>query len=111
MNRVRRLLPLLGCVLLGCVLLTLYAPGGVLRRNEPPGPLAWSPFDLAGSINDTQNRLRRHPDDAAVWASLGDLYLEQARRTADAAYYAKAQGLSSVPCGCPRATASRTSTP
>ncbi|MEV0998691.1 tetratricopeptide repeat protein [Nonomuraea sp. NPDC050202] len=92
MNRVRRLLPLLGCVLLGCVLLTLYAPEGVLRRDEPPGPPAWSPFDLAGSIEDAQSRLRRHPDDAAVWASLGDLYLEQARRTADAAYYAKAQG-------------------
>ncbi|MFC5835902.1 tetratricopeptide repeat protein [Nonomuraea insulae] len=93
MSRVRRLLPLLGCVLLGCVLLTLYAPGGVLRRDEPPpGPVAWSPYELAGSIEAAQNRLRGQPDDAAVWASLGNLYLEQARRTADAAYYDKAQG-------------------
>jgi tetratricopeptide (TPR) repeat protein len=67
MSRVRRLLPLLGCVLLGCVLLTLYAPGGVLRRDEPPpAPASWSPYDLSGSI--------------------------QARRTTDTAYYVRAQG-------------------
>ncbi|GAA3561121.1 tetratricopeptide repeat protein [Nonomuraea rosea] len=93
MSRVRRLLPLLGCVLLGCVLLTLYAPGGPLRRDEPPpAPAGWSPYDLAGSIEAAQTRLRRHPDDAAVWAALGTMYLEQARRTADTAYYGKAQG-------------------
>ncbi|MEV4179438.1 tetratricopeptide repeat protein [Nonomuraea sp. NPDC049709] len=93
MSRVRRLLPLLGCVLLGCVLLTLYAPEGVLRRDEPPPALAsWSPYDLAGSIEAAQRRLRRHPDDAAVWASLGHMYLEQARRTTDTAYYDKAKG-------------------
>ncbi|WP_084773244.1 tetratricopeptide repeat protein [Nonomuraea candida] len=91
MSRVRRLLPLLGCVLLGCVLLTLYAPGGLLRRDEPPpGPVGWPPYDLAGSIEAAQHRLRRNPDDAAVWASLGTMYLEQARRTSDAAYYGKA---------------------
>ncbi|MEV4086473.1 hypothetical protein AB0J43_40055, partial [Nonomuraea fuscirosea] len=84
--------PLLGCVLLGCVLVTLFAPGGLLRRDEPPpAPAGWSPYDLAGSIQAVQVRLRRHPDDAAAWASLGDMYLKQARRTADTAYYAKAQ--------------------
>ncbi|MFG1685446.1 tetratricopeptide repeat protein [Nonomuraea sp. NPDC049269] len=93
MSSVRRLLPLLGCVLLGCVLLTLYTPGGLLRRDEPPhAPAGWSPYDLAGSIEAAQTRLRRQPDDAAVWASLGGMYLEQARRTTDTAYYAKAQG-------------------
>ncbi|WP_406311837.1 tetratricopeptide repeat protein [Streptosporangium sp. NBC_01639] len=93
MSRVRRLLPLLGCVLLGCVLLTLYAPGGRLRRDEPPPvPAGWSPYDLAESIEAAQLRLRRHPDDAAVWASLGNMYLEQARRTTDPAYYQRAQG-------------------
>jgi tetratricopeptide (TPR) repeat protein len=87
------LLPLLGCVLLGCVLLTLYAPGGLLRRDEPPpAPAGWSPYDLARSIEAAQTHLRRHPDDAAVWASLGNMYLERARRTTDTAYYGKAQG-------------------
>ncbi|MEO3796725.1 tetratricopeptide repeat protein [Nonomuraea sp. B10E15] len=86
-------MPLLGCLLLGCVLLALYAPGGALRRDEPtPRQAGWSPHDLAGSIEDAQNRLRRHPDDAAAWAGLGFLYLEQARRTADGAYHAKAKG-------------------
>ncbi|PRX70625.1 tetratricopeptide repeat protein [Nonomuraea fuscirosea] len=93
MSRLRRLPPLLGCVLLGCVLVTLFAPGGLLRRDEPPpAPAGWSPYDLAGSIQAVQVRLRRHPDDAAAWASLGDMYLKQARRTADTAYYAKAEG-------------------
>ncbi|MGR6917935.1 tetratricopeptide repeat protein [[Actinomadura] parvosata] len=93
MNRVRRLLPLLGCVLLGCALLILYAPGGLLRRAEPPAVAAgWSPYDLAGSIEAAQAHLRRRPGDAAVWAGLGGMYLEQARRTSDAAYYGKAEG-------------------
>ncbi|TDD11935.1 tetratricopeptide repeat protein [Nonomuraea deserti] len=93
MSRTRRLPPLLGCVLLGGVLLALYAPGGVLRRDEPPpGPAGRSPYDLSGSIEDAQDRLRHRPDDAAIWASLGLLYLEQGRRTADGAYYGKAQG-------------------
>ncbi|MGW4799995.1 tetratricopeptide repeat protein, partial [Nonomuraea sp. NPDC004297] len=92
MSRVRRLLPLLGCVLLGCVLLTLYAPDGILPRDEPPPePVVWSPYDLSVSIEVAQNRLRGHPNDAAVWASLGHLYLEQARRTSDSAYHAKAE--------------------
>src|SRR5262245_34692894 len=90
---VRRLLPMLGCVLLGCVVLTLYAPDGIMRREEPPpAPSDWSPYDLAGSIEDVQNRLRRHPGDDALWARLGHLYLEQAGRTTDTAYHDKARG-------------------
>ncbi|MEV4583226.1 tetratricopeptide repeat protein [Nonomuraea jabiensis] len=92
MSRVRRSLPVLGCVLLGCALLVLFAPGGALRHDEPPpGPVKWSPYDLAGSIEDAQERLRHQPDDAATWASLGLFYLEQARRTTNITYYGKAR--------------------
>lgn len=90
MTRIRRLLPLLACALLGGALLALFAPGGLLRGNEPPPrPAGRSPeayIDLA------QEHLRRHPDDAATWASLGHAYLEQARGSGDTAYHGKAQG-------------------
>ncbi|NUP61453.1 MAG: hypothetical protein HOW71_04665, partial [Nonomuraea sp.] len=92
MTRVRILLPLLGCALLGCVLLALFAPGGVLRRDGEPPPEGREPYDPAGRIGAAQEHLRRHPDDAATWAGLGGAYLEQARRTADVAYYGKAEG-------------------
>jgi tetratricopeptide (TPR) repeat protein len=93
MNRVRRLLPLLGCVLLGGLLLGLFAPGGLLRPDErPPEPTGRASYDLAGSIEAAQEHLRHHPGDAAAWASLGHFNLEQARRTGDIAYYGRAQG-------------------
>ncbi|MEV0236719.1 hypothetical protein [Nonomuraea sp. NPDC050786] len=98
MTHVRRLLPLLSCLLLGCTLLTLFAPGGVLRRDDGPPPRVegrpkgWSPYELSEYIEDAQEHLRHHPDDAATWASLGGVYLEQARRSADVTYYGKAQG-------------------
>ncbi|RBQ15091.1 hypothetical protein DP939_37455 [Spongiactinospora rosea] len=93
MSHLRRSLPLLTCALLGCALLVLFAPGGVLRRGEPPtGGAGRSPYDLTGSIEAAQDHLRRHPGDAAAWASLGRFCLEQARRTADFSYYGKAEG-------------------
>ncbi|MFI0419167.1 tetratricopeptide repeat protein [Spongiactinospora sp. 9N601] len=93
MIHLRRSLPLLTCALLGCALLVLFAPGGVLRRGEPPaGQAGRSPYDLTGSIEAAQEYLRRRPGDAAAWASLGRFCLEQARRTSDIAYYGKAEG-------------------
>ncbi|MFG1706240.1 tetratricopeptide repeat protein [Nonomuraea sp. M3C6] len=92
MTHVRRFLPLAGCALLGCVLLALFAPGGLLRRDEPPERARWSPYGLSVFIDDAQRYLRRQPDDAPAWAELGGAYLEQARRTGDVTYYGKAQG-------------------
>ncbi|MDI3407995.1 tetratricopeptide repeat protein [Streptomyces cavernicola] len=46
--------------------------------------------DLAALIGDREAHLRRHPADEESWAVLGSAYVEQARRTADLAYLAKA---------------------
>lgn len=43
-------------------------------------------------IDARESHLRRHPEDAESWAVLGTAYVEQARRTADTAFYAKADG-------------------
>lgn len=92
MTRVRRHLPLLACALLGCILLALFAPGGLLRESDPPPELPRrSPYDLTVFIDETQEYLSRHPDDSQTWAGLGNAYLEQARRTTDVTYYGKAQ--------------------
>lgn len=47
---------------------------------------------LAASIQNAQDRLRRVPDDHTTWAGLGAAYVEQARVTANPAYYPQAQG-------------------
>ncbi|MGW0802418.1 tetratricopeptide repeat protein [Nonomuraea sp. NPDC002799] len=91
MTRVRRILPLLGCALLGCLVLALFAPGGPLRQDDPPA--RWTPYELSAFIVDMQRHLRRHPADAPTWAQLGGAYLEQARRTGDVTYYGKAHGV------------------
>lgn len=43
------------------------------------------------AVKQTQDRLRRNPQDAQAWARLGAAYVEQARITADPTYYGKAQ--------------------
>jgi tetratricopeptide (TPR) repeat protein len=93
MTRVRILLPLLGCVLLGCTLLALFAPGGLLRRDEPPPtPPQRSAYSPDAYIDLAQAHLRRYPGDRRTWADLGSAYLDLARRTGDSALYDKAQG-------------------
>ncbi|MEV0349290.1 hypothetical protein AB0H88_26230 [Nonomuraea sp. NPDC050680] len=93
MRRVRKALPLLGCVLLGCALLAWFAPGAWLRRDEPPPtPPRRTAYEPAAFIDQAQDHLRRHPGDARTWADLGGAYLEQARRTGDPALYGKAEG-------------------
>ena len=47
---------------------------------------------LSASIQQARERLRRLPAADATWASLGSLYVEQARATADPSYYTQAQG-------------------
>ncbi|MEV4470893.1 tetratricopeptide repeat protein [Nonomuraea salmonea] len=92
MKRVRLVLPLLGCVLVACALMAMYAPTGLLRQEEPPpGPVGWTPHDLPDGIEAAQRRLSRHPGDAADWANLGHLYLRQALRTAETSFHAKAE--------------------
>ncbi|MBG0854892.1 tetratricopeptide repeat protein [Streptomyces spinoverrucosus] len=47
--------------------------------------------DLAVLIGERRAHLRTHPKDARSWAVLGAAYVEQGRRTADAAHYPTAE--------------------
>ncbi|WP_283139670.1 tetratricopeptide repeat protein [Rhizohabitans arisaemae] len=57
---------------------------------RPGGRL--SAKDLPNLITAAQARLKNVPQDAETWARLGSAYIEQARITADPAYYPKADG-------------------
>jgi tetratricopeptide (TPR) repeat protein len=67
------------------------APGlaPVARTGAVP---AGSAARLAVNIAAAQKRLRRLPGDWVTWAELAAGYVQQARLTADASYYAKADG-------------------
>ncbi|MGW2402815.1 tetratricopeptide repeat protein [Kitasatospora sp. NPDC001664] len=68
-------------------------PGGRAGSGtgvRPPAA-APSPTDPLGrAIAADQQRLRALPEDAGTWARLGSEYVEQARLTADSAYYPRA---------------------
>ncbi|MEH0578378.1 MULTISPECIES: tetratricopeptide repeat protein [Streptomyces] len=97
--RRRRLLvgSLVGCLVLGGGALMSW-PGGepAVRRAPAPAPGAQAGTavragvpaglsDLAALIVQRESRVRTHPKDARSWAVLGTAYVEQGRRTADAA--------------------------
>ncbi|MFI6442081.1 tetratricopeptide repeat protein [Streptomyces sp. NPDC050759] len=89
-----------GCAVLGTALMLLPPERTATRSPAPaPGAQALSAVaagvpaalpDLAALIGARESHLRRHPEDAESWAVLGTAYVEQARRTADPAFYAKA---------------------
>ncbi|MDN0197126.1 tetratricopeptide repeat protein [Streptomyces sp. S.PNR 29] len=90
-----------GCVALGGVLVLLpwertQAPSAAkgtaaqTRSAVTTGVPAALP-DLAALIGEQRVRVRRHPESARSWAVLGAAYVEQGRRTADPAYYPKAE--------------------
>ncbi|MDQ0796121.1 lipopolysaccharide assembly protein LapB [Streptomyces sp. B1I3] len=78
-------------------------PDGAERAVPPrPGPVAraeaaaaaGSPAalsDLTALIGDRQRWVETHPSDAPSWAVLGTAFVEWGRRSADAAYYARAE--------------------
>lgn len=90
-----------GCLVLGGTLMVLPlrppgpkapappAPGAQARAAVTTGVAATLP-DLAALIGERETHLRRHPRDAESWAVLGAAYVEQGRRTAEPAYYPKA---------------------
>ncbi|MET8075871.1 tetratricopeptide repeat protein [Streptomyces sp. NPDC005303] len=90
-----------GCAVLGAALMLLPAERTVTRAPAPaPGAQALTAVaagvpaalpDLAALIDEREAHLRRHPEDAESWAVLGTAYVEQGRRTADTAFYAKAE--------------------
>lgn len=91
-----------GCVVLGGVLVLLPSTGPGGAPPPSPGPVARAMTavgagapaalpDLAALIGDRETHLRAHPRDDQSWAVLGTAYAEQARRTATAAYFPKAE--------------------
>lgn len=69
---------------------------------RPPGPseraasavgmgAPASATDVVALVADRERWVAAHADDDASWAVLGSAYLEQARRTADSAWYPKAE--------------------
>ncbi|MFE6332740.1 tetratricopeptide repeat protein [Streptomyces sp. NPDC057806] len=90
-----------GCAVLGGVLTLLPweartgappapAPGAQALAAVTTGVPAALP-DLAVLIDERESRVREHPGDARSWAVLGAAYVELGRRTADPAYYPKAE--------------------
>jgi tetratricopeptide (TPR) repeat protein len=93
----RRLLIYVGApVLAVAAALTLVLAGGVVgggHRAAAPAPSTPVAADrLADAIARAQDRLRTLPKDWRTWAGLASAYVEQARVTANPAYYQKAEG-------------------
>ncbi|WP_406106338.1 tetratricopeptide repeat protein [Streptomyces sp. NBC_01003] len=106
----RRLSPLVKRVLIGTVAGSVVL-GGVLlvlpaspERATPPAPgsagramdaaaagATASLPDLTALIGERESYLRAHPRDDRSWAVLGAAYVERGLRTADSAYYPKAE--------------------
>jgi tetratricopeptide (TPR) repeat protein len=87
-----RLLPSVAAVA-AVVLVALVVAGLVTTPAAPPAATPQPVGDrLAAVIQQYQDRLRRIPDDPTLWAGLGAAYVEQARVSANPAYYAQAQG-------------------
>ncbi len=90
-----------GALALGGVLVLLPGGGGEAPRPAPaPAAQARGAVtagvpaalgDLSALIGDRESFLRAHPLDGVSWAVLGSAYVEQGRRTADAANWAKAE--------------------
>lgn len=97
-RRLARLLLAIGLVtaLAGGLTFGAAVIGG--RSGPPPSsdPVSAAAFEklsatsLAAGIGQLQEHLRAQPQDATGWATLGLSYVEQARLTADPAYYPKA---------------------
>ncbi|MFD5597369.1 tetratricopeptide repeat protein [Streptomyces griseorubiginosus] len=91
-----------GCAVLGTALMLLPPSGHPAPHAAAPAPGAQALTAVAGGvpaalpdlavlIRERESLVRRHPRDAASWAVLGTAYAEQGRRTADTAFYPKAE--------------------
>lgn len=90
-----------GCAVLGGVLVLLpdrgedsappaLGPAGRAAAAVGAGAPAAMP-DLAVLIGEREAHLRAHPGDDQSWAVLGSAYVERGLRTADSAYYPRAE--------------------
>ncbi|MYW66097.1 tetratricopeptide repeat protein [Streptomyces sp. SID8379] len=89
-----------GCAVLGGALALL--PGEEERPAPLPGPAGRAVIaaavgapaslpDLTALIGEREAYVRAHPRDGLSWAALGAAYVERGTRTADTAYYPKAE--------------------
>jgi tetratricopeptide (TPR) repeat protein len=85
-------------VLVGAVFLVV-SVAGFYAASQNPAAVPEQPVTataqvdpLTASITAAQQRLEEVPGDYTTWAQLGSAYVEQARVTADPAYYDKADG-------------------
>lgn len=68
------------------------APGPVARAEAATAAGAPASLsDLKALISDRQKWVETHPADAPSWAVLGSAYVERGLRSADAAYYTRAE--------------------
>ncbi|MEV1020845.1 tetratricopeptide repeat protein [Streptomyces sp. NPDC050264] len=90
-----------GCVVLGGVLVLL-PEDDAPRSSALPGPAgraviaasAGAPAslpDLTALIGEREAEVRRNPRDDRTWAALGTAYVERGTRTADSAFYPRAE--------------------
>ncbi|MBO1337746.1 tetratricopeptide repeat protein [Streptomyces sp. VRA16 Mangrove soil] len=91
---------LAGCLVLGGVLVML--PDDEPAPAPLPGPAGRAVIaaavgapaslpDLTALIGERETYLRTHPRDGLSWAALGAAYVERGSRTAETAYYPKAE--------------------
>jgi tetratricopeptide (TPR) repeat protein len=90
-----------GCAVLGGVLMLLPSERTQVRAPAPaPGAQAHAAVvagvpaalpGLAALIGEREARVRAHPEDARSWAVLGTAYVERGLRSADPAYYPRAE--------------------
>ncbi|MFF3951636.1 tetratricopeptide repeat protein [Streptomyces sp. NPDC001890] len=91
-----------GAVLVTGAVVAVPEDGKKASRPPVPGPVsralaataAGAPAslsDLTALIGDRQQWVGAHPSDAGAWATLGAAYVEWGRRSADTAYYGRAE--------------------
>ncbi|WP_406160545.1 tetratricopeptide repeat protein [Streptomyces sp. NBC_01005] len=91
-----------GAVLVTGAVVAVPEDGKKASRPPVPGPVSRalaataigapaSLSDLTALIGDRQQWVGTHPSDARSWALLGTAYVEWGRRSADAAYYGRAE--------------------
>ncbi|MFI0238929.1 tetratricopeptide repeat protein [Streptomyces sp. NPDC016845] len=91
-----------GCVVVGGILLVTQHHEDASRPSASPGPAGRAVIaasvgapaslpDLAALIREREAQVRGNPRNDRTWAALGAAYVERGTRTADSAFYPKAE--------------------
>lgn len=90
-NGVRRPLVLVVATVGTAVALTFVGAVAFTPAPQPSASGTLAEGRETGRLEGLQERLRQRPGDWRGWATLGNLYVEQARVTADPSYYGRAE--------------------